>query len=112
MDSLHGETLTIQTRVAGPPDDDGEPTYTTTESTVDGCNVQPVLAEGDALFTQTTVVSRWKVNGPTGRFISGLITGDSIITWRGTDFKPNGAVQDFHTADHLGEHTELYILEA
>lgn len=112
MDSLHGESLTIETRVAGQPDDNGEPTYTTTESTVDGCNVQPVLAMGDALFTQITVISRWKVNGPDGTFISSLITGDSQIKWRGETYKPNGAVQDFHTADGLGNHTEFYMLEA
>lgn len=109
---LHGETLSMTVKVAGPPDDDGEPTWTTTTQTIDGCNVQPVMEMGDALFTQTTVTPHYKVNGPLGVFLSTMITGDSVITWRGLKFKVDGAVQDYHTDDGLLDHSEFYLIGA
>lgn len=111
-DPLHAESITVTTRVATGPDENGEPSYQDTVTTVDGCNVQPIIAMGDALFEQTTITPRWKVCGPDGQFISDLVNGDALITWRAKQYKPNGAVQDYHTADGLGEHTEFYMLEA
>jgi hypothetical protein len=108
---LHNETLQIVVKTAGPPDDNGEPTWTETTTNIDGCNIQPVMEMGDALFTQTTVIAHYKVNGPIGTFLSDTITGDTTLTWRGNSYKITGAVQDYHSDGHL-DHSEFYMYGA
>ncbi|RBQ00066.1 hypothetical protein [Bifidobacterium xylocopae] len=111
MIGTHGEAITVQRRTLGEPDVDGEQTETVTETMVEGCGVQPVMDMGQALFEQTVIVPRWKVIGPYGQYLSTLIDGNSRILWRDKAYKPTGPVQDYRTADRLGDHSEFYMLE-
>jgi hypothetical protein len=110
-DMLHSDTVTFT--VPGKPvmDEDGEPVASTKTVTVNGCNVQPIVAMGDDTYLGQVTQERWRLNSPDGVHLTDLgVTPDSVVTWRGLTLKISGAIGELYVGDRMLEHSEIYLM--
>ena len=101
---LHNDQVTIISVTAGPPDDDGEPTETRTETPWRGVNVQQMTSKDLADAGRDTRVTTWRVAGPPA-----VVDGGDLIRWRGTTYHVDGR-PDTRTGLHRLEQTTLFMV--
>lgn len=102
---LHEDEVTIKRTEAGPPDDDGVPTRTTTEHVWEEVNVQQTMAVETHDHTSQYNRTRWRVSGPPVD-----VKSSDIIVWRGEEYEVDGEPQTTRGRYKI-ESTTLFMVE-